>query len=331
MNWLDNFENIKVEVTSYCNAKCPGCTRNITGGAVVPQLELNHMPYKLWHRIMHEDTQGMHLAEVLFDGNVGDLCMHPEAHQLVKTTIDAHPETHISVNTNGGARNEAFWEEMGSIVKDVPHRFNFAIDGLEDTHAIHRRSTNYDIIIRNMRAFLKGGGQANWVYTIFDHNTHQIRDAHYRAVANDCHWFQTRWSCIPGSDLYTKTDKEEYEIGTETIYDHEEEFHVLRNIIPHQEPEDAGHKCNAFNEKQIQIDFRGILWPCSYIYSTEVYNNDPLDSSPFIRDIKHPGSSLSLYNHKLKDILNNEFFTTQLPKAIEDEQLEICNKWCFNN
>ena len=146
MNWLDNFNNIKVEITSHCNAKCPGCTRNITGGKNISNLDLNHMPLELWQRIMHEDTKGMLLNEILFDGNVGDLCMHPDAIDFIKTTVDAHPECSIHINTNGGARNEKFWAGLGNALKDKAHRVNFAIDGLEDTHHIHRRSTTYDII-----------------------------------------------------------------------------------------------------------------------------------------------------------------------------------------
>ncbi len=44
----------------------------------------------------------MLLNEILFDGNVGDLCMHPDAIDFIKTTVDAHPECSVHINTNGG-------------------------------------------------------------------------------------------------------------------------------------------------------------------------------------------------------------------------------------
>lgn len=339
MNWLENFESIKVEITSHCNAKCPGCTRNVTGGKNVSNLDLNHMPLELWQRIMHKDTKGMNLKQVLFDGNVGDLLMHPQAIDFVKTTLDAHPKCHIDINTNGGARNELFWQELGKTLSNVPHRVNFAVDGLEDTHHIHRRNTTYDMVVRNIKAFANAGGQANWVMTLFDHNLHQQQEAEKRAVDAGVTWFQIRHSCISGEYMYTKTDTEEYAIGTENIYDHKEKITLKKLMIPSVEVEEhEAVKCTAYREKQIQIDFRGILWPCSYIYATETFNDKPLAMSPFYIDsadpstpqMEHPGSNLSLYKHSLKEILTNDFFTNQLPAVLESKKLNICNKWCFN-
>ena len=339
MNWLTNFRCIKVEITSHCNAKCPGCTRNITGGKNISNLDLSHMPFNLWKRIMHEDTKDIHLQEVLFDGNVGDLLMHPRALDFIKTTVEAHPKIHIQVNTNGGARTEQFWTELGNYLKDISHKFNFAIDGLEDTHHIHRRSTTYDVVVRNMKAFIDAGGQASWVYTLFDHNIHQQEEAEARADKLGCHWFQVRHSCIPGEDLYTKTDTEEYTIGTNNIYDYDEKLELKTSIIKVDSIEFNNHSCSAFNERQIQIDFRGMLWPCSYIYATEVYNDKPLSVSPFYRktdktedqpEMEHPRDKLNLHKHTLPEILTNEFYKNQLPSAIEDKRLNVCNKWCFN-
>lgn len=347
MNWLTNFRCIKVEITSHCNAKCPGCTRNITGGKNISNLDLSHMPFELWKRIMHEDTKGMDLQEVLFDGNVGDLLMHPHALDFIKTTVEAHPKIHIQVNTNGGARTQQFWADMGEYLSTnkIPHKFNFAIDGLEDTHHIHRRSTTYDVVVRNMKAFIDAGGQASWVYTLFDHNIHQQEEAEARADELGCHWFQIRHSCIPGEDLYTKTDTEEYSIGTDNIYDYDEKLQLKKNKIVESETiEFIDHSCSAFSERQIQIDFRGMLWPCSYIYATEVFNDKPLSVSPFYfegskdplhedyiaPEMEHPRNKLNLHKHTLPEILTNDFFANQLPSAIENKRLNVCNKWCFN-
>lgn len=38
----DNITKLKVEVTSYCNAACPGCVRNDFGGKTVDWLNLSH-------------------------------------------------------------------------------------------------------------------------------------------------------------------------------------------------------------------------------------------------------------------------------------------------
>jgi MoaA/NifB/PqqE/SkfB family radical SAM enzyme len=330
MNWLDKFNSIKVEITSHCNAKCPGCTRNITGGKNVSDLRLEHMPIELWQRIMQEDTKDMEIVEVLFDGNVGDFCMNPKAIDFIKMAHEAHPNMFLQINTNGGARTEKWWEEFGEVIAEIPHRVNFAIDGLEDTHHIHRRSTTYDMVVRNMKAFVSKGGNANWIFTYFDHNLHQVDEARKRAIDYGCYWFQTRWSCIPGEDLYVKTDTEEYEITTENIYEMEEYMDHIRPL-KHMQPEfeEGEHMCPAYTQGQITIDFRGILWPCSYIYSTEVKTQE--FASPFRIEMQHPGETISLHKHTLSDILTNKFFKDQLPDAITNKKLSICNMWCFDS
>lgn len=332
MNWHDNLRNLKVEITSYCNAACPGCTRNITGGATVTDLDLDHMSVDLWSRVCNEDTAGVKIREMLFDGSVGDICMHPDALQMVQIFMAAHPESEVLINTNGGARTEKFWSTLGKMLSSINHRVNFAIDGLEDTHHIHRRKTTYDVVVRNMQAFIQAGGRANWVYTAFDHNIHQIDEAGIRAKDMQCAFFEVRQSCIPGSDLYTKTKTEEYAIGTDSIDDVPQFLNKLieeRHMISMPE-ENAESPCMAYHEKQIQIDWRGNVWPCSYIYSTEVKRTQER-ISPFYNTTTHPQGTINLNNHALMDILRNDFYRDAVPDAIKTGCWEVCRYRCGLN
>ena len=331
MNWLTNLREIKVEITSYCNAACPGCTRNVTGGKLVDNLDLNHMSLDLWERIMKHDTKSMQLETVIFDGNVGDFCMNPDALRFVELIKLYHPKTNIHISTNGGTRNQKFWLDLGKLLHNHPHRIDFAIDGLEDTHHIHRRNTTYDKVVTNMRSFIDAGGQASWVYTIFDYNTHQIEEARRRAIEYGCCIWHTRHSCIPGEDLYTKTKNEEYEITTDTIENFSTVFETLKDdmIFDNPRSEYTNHVCSAFNERQIQIDFRGILWPCAYIYATEVFNDGPTGRSPFYKT-ESQVDKLNLAKNTLREILTNDFFRYTLPEAIENKKWEVCKHWCIH-
>lgn len=330
MNWLQNLRNLKVEITSYCNAACPGCTRNITGGKTVDNLELSHMGIDLWTRLCEVDTKGILIREMLFDGSVGDFCMHPQALEFVDIFMAAHDESEILINTNGGARNVKFWSELGKRLSKINHRVNFAIDGLEDTHHIHRRRTTYEIVVRNMMAFIQAGGRANWVFTAFDHNIHQITAAESRAHAMGCAYFEVRQSCIPGEDMYTKTEDEEYSIGTDLIDDVPERLDKLIEdvypILMHDDHTDS--PCTAYRERQIQIDWLGNVWPCSYIYSTEVKKKRESLSPFYENESMHPGGGISLHEHQLKDILKNNFYTKILPEAIEQVSWLVCQERC---
>ena len=50
--------NLQVELTSNCNAMCPGCGRNIDGVSVNPNLVVGpngNMSQKLWKKIVYND------------------------------------------------------------------------------------------------------------------------------------------------------------------------------------------------------------------------------------------------------------------------------------
>jgi MoaA/NifB/PqqE/SkfB family radical SAM enzyme len=329
MNWLENFRIIKVEITSYCNAACPGCIRNITGGKTVNNLDLEHMSLDLWKRIMYNDTSNMELEEVSFDGTIGDFCMNPDAIKFVEIVNSSHPLTNININTNGGARNEKFWSELGTQLAGKPHIVNFAIDGLEDTHHIHRRNTTYNVVVRNMKAFIAAGGQANWVYTLFDHNTHQVEEARQRSIDYKCDSWQVRQSCIDGSDMYTSTKDDQYTIGTDTIRNLPETAEQLNNtnfVGMKTRTDTSGHACTAFNERTIQIDFRGVLWPCSYIYAEEVLGSTPI--SPFFNETTHPVDQLRLATYTLEEILTGELFVNTVDTAVSNAEWAVCKRNC---
>jgi MoaA/NifB/PqqE/SkfB family radical SAM enzyme len=330
MDWFRNLRNLKVEITSYCNAACPGCTRNITGGKTVNNLDLGHMDLDLWTRLSVTDTAGIPVRELLLDGNVGDFCMHPQALEFLQVFMSAHPETEVLINTNGGARSVKFWSTLGEMLSQINHRVNFAIDGLEDTHHIHRRRTTYEMVTRNMQAFIDAGGRANWVYTAFDHNIHQIAEAEQRAKTMNCSYFEVRQSCIPGEDMYTKTEDEEYSIGTDLIDSVPERLDKLieEKYLISMPEENSNSPCNAYREKQIQIDWLGNVWPCSYIYSTEV--KQPRESlSPFyMNEDQHPQQAINLNNYSLTEILKNNFYQDVLPDAIKNVRWQVCQERC---
>jgi len=62
--------------------------------------------------------------------------------------------------TNGSIQDEKWWRTLGSFFKDGS--MEFSLDGLFDTHAIHRIGTDYHKIIKNIKAFTGAGGVAHW-------------------------------------------------------------------------------------------------------------------------------------------------------------------------
>ena len=75
----------------------------------------------------------------------------------------------LSMNTNAGARDEAWWTELAQIYGRMGAVI-FSVDGLRDTNHIYRQNVVWDNVERNMRAFINAGGRARWDFLIFEHN-----------------------------------------------------------------------------------------------------------------------------------------------------------------
>ena len=49
---IDTTQVLEIEVTNYCNAFCGDCDRNIQGGQLNKDLNLQHMSLETWRKII---------------------------------------------------------------------------------------------------------------------------------------------------------------------------------------------------------------------------------------------------------------------------------------
>jgi len=170
-NWND-VKKLHIEISSKCNAVCPMCPRYPTSSYYVhPFIQDDWM----WNidtvkqRLPAQDLVG--ITDYLINGNIGDFIMNSDAIKIVQYLNNCSPLAGILINTNGSARNAEWWRSLASIPNVV---VNFALDGLEDTHTLYRRNTNWSKIINNAKTFIEAGGCADWTMIVFEHNKHQI-------------------------------------------------------------------------------------------------------------------------------------------------------------
>ncbi len=169
MQWND-ITTLHVEITTMCNAVCPGCARYPTA-SYFSHPRLNKL--QSWttetvrQKLPVEDIK--HIKTFFVNGTVGDFIANKDALEIIEY-IRSAGVPNISINTNGGARDQTFWEALGKLRVTV----NFALDGLEDTHSLYRREINFATVIDNAKSFIQAGGNAVWIMTVFEHNKHQI-------------------------------------------------------------------------------------------------------------------------------------------------------------
>lgn len=195
---MSNFENkvtkiaalkrVEIELTSHCNASCPGCART--------QLLAENSSFPLCHldeKVLFDRFSKIHIKNfhVKLCGVLGDPLIHPRILDIIKWFLVQGYNTQIS--TNASLRSEDFWYEIGMLsAKTKRLRIMFAVDGLEDTNPIYRINTNFQMIIRNMKAYSKAKGLGRWIFIEFDHNFHQKDQARKMALSMNMDFYVRR-------------------------------------------------------------------------------------------------------------------------------------------
>lgn len=235
---------LHVEPTTYCNAHCPQCERNINGGVLNPYMSLTHLSVNDFVR--HLD-QYPDLEKVLFCGNRGDPLMTPHLLSMVKAVKDR--DLTVGINTNGSIGTTLQWYELGHLMSDIEDYCVFSIDGLEDTNHIYRHGVNWRQVMRNAEAYILGGGSAHWDMLVFAHNQHQVNDCQDLAQAMGFSWFRTK---------ETKRFKQAYQITAYGAVISPVEFRPRRMTT-------GPVQCMAQSDSSVYLDAEGVTWPCCWL------------------------------------------------------------------
>ena len=326
MQWQNSIRKLQIDITSYCNAKCPGCARNIAGGNTVDFITLNHFDVDIWDRLVKQDLQNTSIESLTLNGNWGDCGMHPHLPDMLKTFITHHKKTAIFLATNGGMHNQQWWEQLGNVLKEsASHIVAFALDGLEDTNHVYRRNVNFSKVVDNIKAFVKGNGRAQIVFTVFDHNQHQIDDIVKLGKDLGCAEVKIRKSF--SDSMQVKTNNEDYTITSK--YTESDILYVVNEVdeISVEKPYDytktKDTKCPWYNLGEIQIDPWHNVWTCCHISNQRFYNN--LEAST-VRDIGL--EKFNLANKNLKEILSHNYFSTTVRDAVDQGSWDVCKRTC---
>lgn len=178
---------ITIEVTSNCQAKCPGCIRHKVFN---PDTDVVSAPPKNWNlpvdvhnKLIDDLAEKSKVKYLTYDGSFGDSPFHPDFLELVEYSasklkgpvpFNGDGLHDMTISTNGSYKTPAFWKRLGEILNEhLPNRHHvmFDLDGVDNkTQNMYRISTDFDKIIENAEAFISGGGQAVWKMIPFDFN-----------------------------------------------------------------------------------------------------------------------------------------------------------------
>lgn len=343
---LSDIEKIEIEITSHCNAACPGCARTLHPDS----FELKNLDLLTIKKILPEGSIVGKLIKLC--GVLGDPILNPECAEITEYLIDQGAKVNIS--TNGGYQTTSFWTKLGEIsAKTGRLSINFAIDGFESTNHIYRVNTNFKVIERNVRAYMtaQGGNPiACWIYIVFDFNEHDLENA--RALAAELNMdFAVRtgmrnsynnWiASIRRKDSKTKTMVTETKIiSVSDKFEHADKTKVIAlERISNSWAEKSEEEINAvvdsitckfYHQKEIFISSTGQLWPCCFVWDSVVKNTNGINSvfNKFNTEWN------SLFNNSVDEILMHPWYTEILQLSWNpnhNEHIKDCIVKCGMN
>lgn len=338
---------VHLETTTKCNASCPMCARNVLGGKVNPNLPIDDLSLEDAKKIFAPQFIAG-LKKMYMCGNYGDPVMGADTLEIFKYFRKNNSEMYLEMFTNGSARPEKWWAELAGVV----NRCRFGIDGLADTNAIYRRGTKWDLIIRNLKAFIGAGGKVTWDFIVFKHNEHQVEEARQFAADLGVKYFNVKKTArfFSNSKIEVKNRQEvcdsngnvEYylepprqsEFQNSALQKEDElirEFGSLKNFFE-QTPID----CKVAGEKSIYVTASGHVFPCCWTANQLYLWYMPFEGAPIwqmLSKLPEGLDSLSAKKKGLAGVIEGSFFQKELPeswekKSTKEGRLFVCGKTC---
>ena len=278
-------EQLHVELTDKCQAACPMCARNHNGHGVRPfltNIEITIDNFNTWFPPEFLQTLKVFYAS----GNYGDPAFATDCLEIYKHVRHCNPDIYTTMHTNGSLRTPEWWAQLAIYNNEVV----FAVDGLKGKHELYRRNTNFDKIIANIKAFVNAGGIAKVNSLIFAHNEHDTQELEQFllgiGVAEVRFIHTRRFHSVENFPVFDNNNKLIYHLQPssnttimlplERLLDDQTRNRFIANAI-------IDPKC--VSNKEIFVDCRGNLLPCSYLGSD--YVEQPLTEITIINTLRN--------------------------------------------
>jgi len=244
MSMLRDLQVLHIEPTDVCQAACPLCSR--VTDINFDSTQQQHLSVEQLCSAVGTDTLA-NLNKMFACGNYGDPAAGLHTLDLFRYLRSINPTVTLGINTNGGLRNRAWWQELAHILDQSLDYAVFSIDGLADTNHVYRRGVSWNKVIENAQAFIDAGGSAHWDMLVYQHNQHQVDQARDLAKEMGFTWFRAKVSKRPlVNGLLRPTQWSLPTVGTGPVV------------------------CQALKEQSLYVDAQGKTSPCCWQGDTKI-------------------------------------------------------------
>jgi len=222
------------------------------------------------------------INNIRFNGNLGDFSNAKDALEIVDFFI-RYSNANIIIETNGSVREPQWWAQLAHERITV----FFGIDGLDDTHSLYRKNTDWNKIIDNAKGLINNNGNAVWKFIPFKHNQHQLDVCKELADKIGFKEFVIYDQGRNQGPVYSRTGKFEYWLGdpwsdtpplVESLLHSHYTWFDSSNGTNLKIDESTELNCISINNKEIYLAADGSVYPCCF-------------TGFFPKNMHHPGNS----------------------------------------
>lgn len=337
--------SLNVELSTYCNARCPQCSRTDQNDVNkkkhwVPLTSVTLEQFQNW--IPNPDK----IANFHFAGKFGDPGMCKDLYEIVKYILDHSTDTRVFVNTNGSLRDEEFWFNLGSLGSRLTIIYD--VDGIDqEMHGFYRRGTDLQKILNHIEVTCQTPANVRVFSVMFKHNEdylEQIQDmcrdlgvVDFDSVESNNFKDGSTYDFIDENgtrqtlEQITRKDREQgFDRTNRIIRDHR---HEMYNDI----------ECAASKEMNLEVSAGGMVMPCCHLSALENhtfmgYNKDDAylsthgdyELNPMLSEYIERSADFNLNNKTLDEIVNDIWYVENLKQSWSSEETAAfaCKKIC---
>lgn len=345
--WSNKFLKVQLDISTYCNARCPQCHRNDDNTLE----KVDWLPKVNWtlddfKKVFPPDVL-QSIGVISFCPTWGDPCMNPDLMDMIKYAVESNRHINITIDTNGSMQTEEWWWFLSGITKTLG--VTFAIDGTtQEMHGRYRRGTDLQKVLNNMQTFSEGLGTAQASTIMFKHNEDHLDDIralafkygakkHTTIPSTRFGWYsgmEGRENTSTVGHFYDKYDDEEFmlEIRTKKL-----EGAQIAQIGGLEEDvfDDDNIKCTWMASNTVSMSFNGQVLPCCYTvngYVKGMYSEHTMDvdrTAPAMKYYMENEDQYNAFNHSLLDIIQKPFFELILEESFDSNHpIRQCVKHC---
>lgn len=351
----NDITGLHLELTNKCNACCAMCSRNFKGKNR-KNLKITELTLEDCKKILDKNFLKQ-LKLISLCGVYGDATNATELIPIINYIYKCNPNVHIDLYTNGSLHNTEWWEKLAKNIKNGI--VIFGIDGIGETHTIHRMYTDFNKIISNAEAFIKSGGRAQWDYIVFKHNENQVDDARKLSKKLGFEIFQIKKTSRFLKNLYEtdpQLDSTIEKYGKHPVYNNKGEIIAILELPENKKYRNHSEdiifdkiknygnlqtyfdsvpiNCQGLETCGVFISCFGEVFPCCTVYQQVCYKtiNDVTDASELNEYSYYIKDNLSAFDKPVKEIVEGKFFNNIVAswkkETIKAGKCKSCARTC---